>query len=47
VARPLVRFLALIGGTGLADDRQYLFEAWWTSALPGLAIVLAVLSFTS
>jgi ABC-type dipeptide/oligopeptide/nickel transport system permease subunit len=32
-------------GAMIADGRQYLFEAWWNAALPGLAIVLAVLSF--
>jgi len=32
-------------GSMISDGRQYLFEAWWDAALPGLAIVLAVLSF--
>lgn len=32
-------------GSMIADGRQYLFEAWWASALPGLAIMLAVLAF--
>ncbi len=32
-------------GAMIADGRQYLFEAWWDAALPGLAIILAVLSF--
>jgi peptide/nickel transport system permease protein len=32
-------------GSMIADGRQYLFEAWWNSALPGLVIVLAVLAF--
>ncbi len=29
----------------IADGRQFLFEAWWASALPGAVIVLAVLAF--
>jgi len=32
-------------GSMIADGRDYLFQAWWASALPGLAIVLAVLAF--
>lgn len=32
-------------GSMIADGRQYLFEAWWASALPGLAIVVTVLAF--
>jgi ABC-type dipeptide/oligopeptide/nickel transport system permease subunit len=32
-------------GAMIADGRQYLFEAWWNSALPGAAIVAAVLAF--
>jgi peptide/nickel transport system permease protein len=32
-------------GAMIADGRQYLFEAWWNSALPGTAIVAAVLAF--
>jgi ABC-type dipeptide/oligopeptide/nickel transport system permease subunit len=32
-------------GAMIADGRQYLFEAWWVAALPGIAIILAVLSF--
>ena len=32
-------------GSMIADGRQYLFEAWWASALPGLAIVATVLAF--
>jgi ABC-type dipeptide/oligopeptide/nickel transport system permease subunit len=32
-------------GAMIADGRQYLFEAWWASALPGLAIVATVLAF--
>ena len=32
-------------GAMIADGRQYLFEAWWDAALPGLAIILAVLAF--
>jgi ABC-type dipeptide/oligopeptide/nickel transport system permease subunit len=32
-------------GSMIADGRQYIFESWWTSAIPGIAIVLAVLGF--
>jgi peptide/nickel transport system permease protein len=32
-------------GSMIADGRQYLFEAWWNSAIPGLVIVVAVLAF--
>lgn len=32
-------------GAMIADGRQYIFEAWWASALPGAAIVLVVLAF--
>jgi peptide/nickel transport system permease protein len=32
-------------GSMIADGRQYLFSAWWAAAIPGLAIVLAVLAF--
>jgi ABC-type dipeptide/oligopeptide/nickel transport system permease subunit len=32
-------------GAMIADGRQYLFEGWWNSALPGTAIVAAVLAF--
>jgi peptide/nickel transport system permease protein len=32
-------------GRMIAEARQYLFDAWWASALPGLLIVLTVLSF--
>ncbi len=32
-------------GAMIADGRQHLFEAWWTSALPGLAIILSVMAF--
>jgi peptide/nickel transport system permease protein len=32
-------------GAMIADGRQYLFEAWWNAALPGAAIVAAVLAF--
>jgi peptide/nickel transport system permease protein len=32
-------------GAMIADGRQNVFEAWWASALPGAAIVLAVLAF--
>ena len=33
-------------GTMLNEGRVYLREAWWMSVFPGLAIMLAVLSFT-
>jgi peptide/nickel transport system permease protein len=33
-------------GLLLADGRQFLHEAWWISVLPGLAILVTVLSFT-
>lgn len=32
-------------GLMLADGREYLRDAWWLSVFPGLAILLAVLSF--
>lgn len=32
-------------GAMIADGREYLFEAGWASAIPGCAILLAVLSF--
>lgn len=32
-------------GRMISEARQYLFEAWWASALPGLLIVLTVLAF--
>lgn len=32
-------------GGMIGDGRNYLYEAWWLSAIPGAAIVLAVLSF--
>jgi peptide/nickel transport system permease protein len=32
-------------GSIIADGRAYLLEAWWISALPGIAIVLVVLAF--
>lgn len=32
-------------GSIIADGRSYLLDAWWVSALPGLAIVLTVLAF--
>jgi peptide/nickel transport system permease protein len=32
-------------GNMIADGRNYLFNAWWVSALPGVLIVLAVLAF--
>jgi ABC-type dipeptide/oligopeptide/nickel transport system permease subunit len=31
-------------GSMVADGRQYLVEAWWVSTLPGIAILLLVLS---
>ncbi len=31
-------------GSMIADGRQYIFEAWWASALPGMVILLAVLA---
>jgi ABC-type dipeptide/oligopeptide/nickel transport system permease subunit len=31
-------------GSMVADGRQYLLEAWWVSTLPGIAILLLVLS---
>jgi ABC-type dipeptide/oligopeptide/nickel transport system permease subunit len=32
-------------GAMISDGRQYLFEAWWDAALPGMAIITAVLAF--
>jgi ABC-type dipeptide/oligopeptide/nickel transport system permease subunit len=32
-------------GSIIADGRSYLVEAWWVSALPGIAIILVVLAF--
>jgi peptide/nickel transport system permease protein len=32
-------------GAMISDGREYIYEAWWASAIPGLAIVLAVLAF--
>lgn len=32
-------------GSIIADGRAYLLDAWWISALPGLAIVILVLAF--
>lgn len=32
-------------GAMIADGRQHLFQAWWASALPGLAIVITVMAF--
>jgi peptide/nickel transport system permease protein len=32
-------------GTMIADGRDQIYRAWWVSTMPGLAIVLAVLSF--
>lgn len=31
-------------GAMIADGRQHLFEAWWASAFPGLAIVILVMA---
>jgi peptide/nickel transport system permease protein len=31
-------------GSMVADGRQFLVEAWWVSTLPGIAILLLVLS---
>jgi ABC-type dipeptide/oligopeptide/nickel transport system permease subunit len=31
-------------GSMVADGRQFLLEAWWVSTLPGIAILLLVLS---
>ena len=32
-------------GSMISDGRQYLFEAWWDAALPGMVIIMAVLAF--
>jgi ABC-type dipeptide/oligopeptide/nickel transport system permease subunit len=32
-------------GTMIADGRNHLYEGWWVSTIPGLAIVLSVLAF--
>ena len=32
-------------GSIIADGRSYLVDAWWVSALPGIAIILVVLAF--
>jgi ABC-type dipeptide/oligopeptide/nickel transport system permease subunit len=32
-------------GTMIADGRNHIYEGWWVSTMPGLAIVLAVLAF--
>lgn len=32
-------------GNGVASGREYMVEAWWMSAFPGLAITIAVLGF--
>jgi peptide/nickel transport system permease protein len=32
-------------GNMIADGRNYLFNAWWVAALPGVLIVVAVLAF--
>ena len=32
-------------GSMISDGRQYLFEAWWDAALPGMIIIMAVLAF--
>ena len=34
-------------GTMLSDAQQYLRDAWWPAALPGLAITLTVLAFNA
>lgn len=33
-------------GLMIADGRQYIYDAWWASTLPGIVIVLAVLAFS-
>lgn len=32
-------------GTMIADGREYVYDGWWISTVPGIAIVLAVLAF--
>lgn len=32
-------------GTMIADGRNYIYQGWWVSTIPGVAIVLAVMSF--
>jgi peptide/nickel transport system permease protein len=32
-------------GAMIADGREYVLEAWWPSALPGMAVVAVVLAF--
>jgi ABC-type dipeptide/oligopeptide/nickel transport system permease subunit len=32
-------------GTMIADGRNHIYEGWWVSTMPGLAIVVAVLAF--
>jgi ABC-type dipeptide/oligopeptide/nickel transport system permease subunit len=32
-------------GTMIADGRNHIYEGWWVSTMPGLAIFLAVLAF--
>lgn len=32
-------------GTMIADGRNYLYNAWWVSTIPGICIVLTVLTF--
>lgn len=32
-------------GTMIADGRNYIYQGWWVSTIPGIAIVLAVMAF--
>jgi peptide/nickel transport system permease protein len=32
-------------GTMIADGRNYVYEGWWVSTIPGVAIILTVLAF--
>lgn len=32
-------------GSMIADGRNYIYQGWWVSTIPGLAIVLAVMAF--
>lgn len=32
-------------GTMIADGRNYIYQGWWVSTIPGLAIVLTVMAF--
>ncbi|HRP47429.1 MAG TPA: ABC transporter permease [Trueperaceae bacterium] len=32
-------------GSMIADGRNYIYQGWWVSTIPGIAIVLAVMSF--